>query len=78
MLLQQDDCHCFHTDGAYFVENVEPPAWTNTLANAFGHGHWCLTVDVDELLVFPHWETIGLADFASISMPVEIPRFIAP
>ena len=31
--------------------------WTNWLLMRHGHGHWCLTVDADELLVYPHWET---------------------
>jgi hypothetical protein len=62
-LLEQPDCHVFTTAGAYFVENVEPPSWTNALANTFCHGHWCITVDADELLVFPHSDTIGLTEF---------------
>ena len=33
--------------------------WTglNWLLLRHGHGHWCLTLDADELLVYPHWET---------------------
>lgn len=31
--------------------------WLNWLLLRHGHGHWCLTVDADELLVYPHWET---------------------
>jgi Glycosyl transferase family 2 len=31
--------------------------WVNWLLLRHGHGHWCLTVDADELLVYPHWET---------------------
>ena len=28
--------------------------WINHLLTRFGHGHWTLTVDVDEFLVYPH------------------------
>lgn len=31
--------------------------WMNWLLLRHGSGHWCLTVDADELLVYPHWET---------------------
>ena len=31
--------------------------WLNWLQLRFGHGHWCLTVDVDEFLVYPFCET---------------------
>ncbi|MCB6178062.1 glycosyltransferase family 2 protein [Rhodobacter sp. Har01] len=31
--------------------------WTNWLLLRHGHGRWCLTLDADELLVYPHWET---------------------
>jgi glycosyltransferase involved in cell wall biosynthesis len=31
--------------------------WLTWLLLRHGHGHWCLTVDADELLVDPHWQT---------------------
>ncbi len=34
--------------------------WTNFLLMRHGHGHWTLTVDADELLVYPYWETRDL------------------
>ena len=34
--------------------------WLGWLQLRHGHGHWCLTVDADELLVYPHVETRGL------------------
>jgi hypothetical protein len=27
--------------------------WINALLRRYGHGHWCLTVDPDELLIYP-------------------------
>ncbi|MCJ8138361.1 glycosyltransferase family 2 protein [Falsirhodobacter halotolerans] len=34
--------------------------WTTWLQMRFGHGHWCLTLDADELLIYPHWQTRDL------------------
>lgn len=31
--------------------------WMNWLLNRHGHGHWCLTVDPDEFLVYPFCDT---------------------
>lgn len=31
--------------------------WINWLLMRYGHGHWCLTVDPDELLVYPYCDT---------------------
>jgi hypothetical protein len=31
--------------------------WQNWLLLRYGRRHWCLTLDADELLVYPHWET---------------------
>lgn len=43
------DCHCFHSDGNFFADNVEPPRWTNALRNVFGDGYWSLSLDADEM-----------------------------
>jgi Glycosyl transferase family 2 len=59
-LLRQSDCHVYSAPGNHFAENVTPLNWTNSLCNLFGAGHWCLTVDADELFVYPHYETVGL------------------
>ena len=34
--------------------------WLTWLQRRHGHGHWCLTLDADEILVYPHWETRNL------------------
>jgi hypothetical protein len=38
-------------------------AGLNTLLNAYGPGHWTLTVDVSELFVYPHYEELELPLF---------------
>ncbi len=35
--------------------------WLAALKRRYGCGRWCLTVDADELLVYPDWETRPLA-----------------
>ena len=34
--------------------------WLTWLQIRYGHGHWCLTLDADEVLIYPHWETRDL------------------
>ncbi len=34
--------------------------WLTWLQRRHGHGHWCLTLDADEILVYPYWETRNL------------------
>lgn len=35
--------------------------WLMWLLLRYGHGHWCLTLDADEILIYPYWETRDLA-----------------
>ncbi len=34
--------------------------WSGWLQIRYGHGHWCLTVDADEVLIYPHWDSRDL------------------
>jgi hypothetical protein len=34
--------------------------WLTWLMMRHGHGHWCLVLDADETLIYPHWETRDL------------------
>lgn len=36
--------------------------WLTWLQIRYGHGHWCLTADADEILVFPHMTSRSLQD----------------
>lgn len=56
LLLDQPDVSLWRTAGSYRASRFGLD-WTNWLLMRHGHGHWCLTVDADELLVYPHWET---------------------
>ena len=39
--------------------------WLTWLMIRHGHGHWCLTVDADELLIYPHWQSRPLPALAA-------------
>jgi hypothetical protein len=56
-LAAQPDVHVFGATGN------DSLAWLNTLLNAYGSGHWTLTIDVSELLVYPHYEELELPLF---------------
>ncbi|NGM46993.1 glycosyltransferase family 2 protein [Rhodobacter sp. SGA-6-6] len=52
----QSDVSLWSTRGSYKKSRFGLD-WTNWLLLRHGHGRWCLTVDADELLVYPNWET---------------------
>jgi hypothetical protein len=56
LLRAQPDVSLWQTAASYRAARYGLD-WTNWLLMRHGHGHWCLTVDADELLVYPHWET---------------------
>lgn len=58
--ISQSDCHCFNTIGSHFADNIWPPNWVNALMTAYGTGHWCLSVDGDELFVYPRHEELPI------------------
>jgi hypothetical protein len=62
-LAQQPDCSCWLADGSYKASNFGMD-WCNTLLARHGVGKWCVTVDPDEFLVFPHCEERGLRGLA--------------
>lgn len=52
-LAQQPDVSVWSTDHSYRLSRFGMD-WVGWLLWQYGHGHWCLTVDADELLVYPH------------------------
>ena len=39
--------------------------WVGALLMRHGHGRWCVTVDADELLIYPDWERRDLAQLTN-------------
>jgi hypothetical protein len=58
-LAEQADCSVWRTSASYKDSNFGID-WANALLRRYGSGHWCLTVDPDEFLVFPRMETRSL------------------
>lgn len=59
LLDQPDDLHLFRTDASYAAAGYGL-RWTHALLDRWGEGRWCLVVDADEALVYPHWEHLPL------------------
>jgi hypothetical protein len=57
LLRTAPDVHVFTTTGDADI------AYLNALLDAYGAGHWSLTVDADELFIYPHYEEIELPLF---------------
>jgi len=55
-LAQQPDCSVWTTEASYKRSRFGMD-WINRLLRIYGHGHWCLTVDPDEFLVYPFSDT---------------------
>lgn len=55
-LRDQPDVSLWHTRASYKAARFGMD-WQNYLLHQYGHGHWCLTVDPDEFLVYPYHET---------------------
>ena len=60
MLAAEPDVSLWRT-GASYREARFGMDWLNWLLRRYGTGKWILTVDADELLIYPDWEVRGLA-----------------
>lgn len=56
LLADQPDVSLWSTAGSYKHSRFGLD-WLNWVLLRHGHGHWCLVLDADELLVYPYWET---------------------
>ena len=56
LLDDQPDVSLWRTAASYKASRFGMD-WLTWLQMRHGHGHWCLTLDADELLVYPHWQT---------------------
>jgi hypothetical protein len=61
VLSGQKDCSVWHTTGSY-KESRYGIHWANHLLRKHGSGHWCLTLDPDEFLVYPHMDSRNLRE----------------
>lgn len=59
LLAEQADVSLWQTASSYKAARFGMD-WLTWLMLRHGHGHWCLTVDADEILVYPHWQTRSL------------------
>ncbi|MFN3953797.1 MAG: glycosyltransferase family 2 protein [Pararhodobacter sp.] len=56
MLHDEPDVSLWSTPASYRAARFGMD-WLQWLLMRHGHGHWCVSVDADELLVYPHHET---------------------
>lgn len=55
-LAGQSDVSLWHTGASYRASRFGMD-WLQWLMIRHGHGRWCVTVDADELLIYPHHDT---------------------
>jgi len=59
LLKAQPDCSAWYTEASYKAANFGMH-WLNALLRKYGTGHWCVTCDPDEFLIFPYCEDRNL------------------
>jgi glycosyl transferase family 2 len=59
---EQSDVNLYSADGS-FAESYAGFEWLRPLQDEFASGKWALTIDADELFIYPHCEQVGLRDF---------------
>lgn len=59
MLAAQPDVSLWTTDASYRLSRFGVD-WLTWLMVRHGHGHWCVTADADEILIYPYWQTRDL------------------
>jgi hypothetical protein len=76
LLKAQPDVSLWHTTASYRRAKFGV-LWLNSLLNRFGHKHWCLVVDVDELFVYPYHDTRPLSALTDWLSASQISSFAA-
>ncbi len=56
LLQDQPDVSLWQTGASYKTSRFGMD-WLTWLMLRHGHGHWCLTLDADEILIYPYWQT---------------------
>lgn len=75
-LARQPDVSLWSTEASYKQSRFGVD-WLNHLRSCYGHGHWCLTVDPDEFLVYPFCDTRPLMALSDWLDSCEIRAFSA-
>lgn len=75
-LAQQPDVSLWHSADSYKSARFGMD-WINQLLRRHGHGHWCLTVDPDEFLIYPHHDSRPLPALTDWLDASEITSFSA-
>ncbi len=73
-LAKQPDVSLWHTTHSYKLSRFGVD-WLTWLQMKYGHGHWCLTVDADEILIYPHCDTRPLRALTDWLDQAKIPSF---
>lgn len=60
----QPDVSLWRAAGAYRAARFGMD-WLGALLLHHGHGHWCVTADADELLIYPGWDRRPLPDLVA-------------
>ncbi|MFC3630582.1 glycosyltransferase family 2 protein [Paracoccus angustae] len=63
-LRDQPDVSLWRAAGGYRASRFGMD-WLGALLFRHGHGHWCVTADADELLIYPDWDRRALPDLVS-------------
>src|SRR5215213_9752932 len=61
-LMAQRDVDLYATEASFSASNFGFD-WLHPLLDEFGNNHWVLTIDSDELFIFPHVEHVSLQQF---------------
>lgn len=59
LLAAEPDVSLWRTEASYRGSRFGVD-WLTWLQIRHGHGHWCLTVDADEALIYPYWQSRDL------------------
>lgn len=60
-LLSQNDVYLFSTQKS-LAQSRGGTTWINPILNTYAQGHWTLTLDADELFIYPYIEDINLKE----------------
>ena len=74
LLSDEPDISLWRTEASYRSSRFGVD-WLTCLLAKFGHNRWCLTIDADELLVYPYWETRPMSALAAHLDQNEIESF---